>query len=147
MLHASKNTNDLYASIDIVSHKLAQALKKHNSRMREKKRKAKEGMFAEVDVPTEEDDKSFNEEDLLLDLDEKYSSLARSWSRPTKLDAIGVVRPKTFPMPPISVNEALSALELIDHPFYVFRNRETNEINVIYRRNHGGVGMISPQKL
>lgn len=38
----------------------------------------------------------------------------------TKLE---VVRAKEFPMPPITVEEATSNLELTDHPFYVFRNK------------------------
>lgn len=48
-------------------------------------------------------------------------------------------------MPPINMDEALAAFSLIDHPFYVFRNQESNEINVLYRRKDGGVGLIMPQ--
>ena len=46
---------------------------------------------------------------------------------------------------PITVNEAIFALDYIDHDFYVFRDSETNEINVVYKRNSGGVGLIQPQ--
>jgi putative sigma-54 modulation protein len=31
---------------------------------------------------------------------------------------------------------------VIDHDFYLFRDSETNELQVIYRRNHGGYGVI-----
>lgn len=34
-----------------------------------------------------------------------------------------MVKQKLFVMPPISVEEAMNALELIDHPFYMFRNK------------------------
>jgi putative sigma-54 modulation protein len=49
-------------------------------------------------------------------------------------------------MPPMSVEEALEQLQLVDHDFYVFCNQETGEINVIYERNHGGYGLILPRK-
>jgi putative sigma-54 modulation protein len=46
---------------------------------------------------------------------------------------------------PISLQEAMFALDYIDHDFYVFRDLETNEINVVYKRNAGGIGLIQPQ--
>lgn len=47
---------------------------------------------------------------------------------------------------PISLEEAIFALDYIDHDFYVFRDSETKEINVVYKRNAGGVGLIQPQQ-
>jgi putative sigma-54 modulation protein len=44
----------------------------------------------------------------------------------------------------ISLNEAIFALDYVDHDFYVFRNEETKEINVIYKRHLGGIGLIEP---
>jgi putative sigma-54 modulation protein len=55
------------------------------------------------------------------------------------------VRRKYFAMPPMDLDEALHQLELIDHDFFVFRDRETDQIQVVYRRNHGGFGVIQPR--
>ena len=47
---------------------------------------------------------------------------------------------------PMSVEEAIFALDYIDHDFYVFRDTATNEISVVYKRNAGGIGLIQPQQ-
>jgi putative sigma-54 modulation protein len=44
----------------------------------------------------------------------------------------------------VSIDEAIFALDYVDHDFYVFRNEKTNEINVVYKRHHGGIGLIEP---
>src|SRR5688572_26326918 len=43
---------------------------------------------------------------------------------------------------PIPVKEAIFALDYVDHDFFVFKNEETNKVNVIYKRTAGGVGLI-----
>ena len=52
------------------------------------------------------------------------------------------VRRKYFAMPSMDLDEALHQLELVDHDFYVFRDQGTGQIQVVYRRNHGGFGVI-----
>jgi len=46
---------------------------------------------------------------------------------------------------PISIEEAIFALGYVDHSFFVFREKESNDINVVYKRNAGGYGLIGPQ--
>ena len=52
------------------------------------------------------------------------------------------VRRKYFSMPPMNVEDARRQLDLIDHDFYLFRERDSDELQVIYHRNHGGYGVI-----
>ena len=52
------------------------------------------------------------------------------------------IKNKYFEMTPISSEEARKQLDLIDHDFYVFRNKKNDELQVIYKRNHGGYGLI-----
>ena len=56
-----------------------------------------------------------------------------------------IVKTKQFPDKPMSPEEAVLQLELIGHDFFVFRNADTSEVNVVYRRQNGGYGLIEPQ--
>jgi putative sigma-54 modulation protein len=55
-----------------------------------------------------------------------------------------IVKTKQFALNPMSPEEAVNQLELVGHDFFVFRNEESNEINVVYRRRDGGYGLIEP---
>ena len=57
------------------------------------------------------------------------------------LDII-IERNKKFDMKPMSPEEAVLQMELIEHEFYMFRNIDTDEISVVYKRRNGGYGMI-----
>ena len=56
--------------------------------------------------------------------------------------AYDLVRTKHFPVKPMSTEEAILQMNLLDHSFYVFRNVETETVSVVYRRNNGGYGLI-----
>ncbi len=56
-----------------------------------------------------------------------------------------IVKTKQFPVGPLSPEEAIDQLELVGHDFFLFRNAESDELNVVYRRNEGGYGLIEPQ--
>ena len=57
-----------------------------------------------------------------------------------------VVRTKHFAVKPMSVEEAIVQMELLEHQFFLFRNEETGEINVVYRRRDGGFGLLKPEE-
>jgi putative sigma-54 modulation protein len=56
-----------------------------------------------------------------------------------------IVKTKQFAVKPMSAEEAVLQLELIGHDFFVFRNAESGDVNVVYRRKDGGYGLIEPQ--
>jgi putative sigma-54 modulation protein len=57
-----------------------------------------------------------------------------------------IVRTKQFQMKPMSAEEAVLQLELLDHDFYVFTSADTGDINVVYRRRDGNYGLIEPAR-
>ena len=56
-----------------------------------------------------------------------------------------IVKTKQFPVKPMTAEEAVLQLELIGHDFFVFRNADTDDVSVVYRRKDGGYGLIEPQ--
>ncbi len=59
-----------------------------------------------------------------------------------------VVRTKKFTIKPMSIDEAVDQMELLGHDFFIFRDAVTSDINLIYRRKDGNIGVIetTPRK-
>jgi len=55
-----------------------------------------------------------------------------------------IVKTKQFVLSAMTAEEAVEQLELIGHDFFVFRNADSGEINVVYRRRDGDYGVIEP---
>lgn len=56
-----------------------------------------------------------------------------------------VVRHKTFPVRPMSVEDAALQMELLGHDFFAFVNAETDRTNILYLRKDGGLGLLEPE--
>ena len=126
VIRAQEGSENLYASIDMVADKIARQLRKYKEKHLAKN--SHSHIRQEV----------IEESDNIVEIDELNSD--RSPELPVE-----VVRSKYFTMPPMTAQEALEQLQLVDHDFYMFQNSETGEINVIYIRNHGGYGLIQPR--
>jgi putative sigma-54 modulation protein len=123
IIRAEENSENLYASIDLVADKISRQLRKYKERRQDHKTQ-----------PISTDEAIANPVvvgDLIGD---------RVPQLPDE-----VVRTKYFSMPPMTLSAALEQLQLVGHDFYMFRNIESGEINVIYERNHGGYGVIQPR--
>lgn len=55
-----------------------------------------------------------------------------------------LVKSKKFPVKPMSVDEAILQMNMIGHTFFMFRNGDTGEINVVYKRHDTNYGLIEP---
>ena len=127
VIRAEEKTENLYSSIDLVSNKLCRKLRKYKERnnktIHNNQFKNKESL------PIESMESGFLDKALLKE------GMEASLPEPS-------VKNKYFEMNPISSEEARKQLDLIDHDFYVFRNKKNNQLQVIYKRNHGGYGLI-----
>jgi putative sigma-54 modulation protein len=116
LLRGEEETDDMYSSIDLVVDKLERQMEKYRKRIGKKR------------VKTIKDEPNY----LLQADDEIY-----------ELDDI--VKTKRFPAKLMSVDEAVMQMNLIGHSFYVFMNADTEQMNVVYRRKHGGYGLLEPE--
>jgi len=127
IIRAEEKTENLYSSIDLVSNKLCRKLRKYKER--NNKTVHKNQFKNKESFPIE------NTESRFLDKSLFKEGMEASLPEPS-------IKNKYFEMTPISSEEARKQLDLIDHDFYVFRNKKNNELQVIYKRNHGGYGLI-----
>ena len=61
-------------------------------------------------------------------------------------ESFDVIREKRFAVRPCSTEEAILQMNLLDHSFFLYRNAEDGQIQVVYRRADGGYGVLIPQE-
>jgi putative sigma-54 modulation protein len=115
LLRGEESTSDMYSSIDNVIDKLERQIMKHKTRV---EKRIHEGSIKLMGVPGGTED---------------YD------------DEPKVVRTKRFAVKPMDVDEAVMQMDLLGHDFFVFRNSESNEVNVVYKRKDGNYGLIEPE--
>mgnify|MGYP001170366792 FL=1 len=56
-----------------------------------------------------------------------------------------LLRTKWFAMEPMSVEDTMLQMEMLDHSFFLFCNKDSSEYNVAYRRQDGDYELIEPE--
>ncbi|QCE15478.1 putative sigma-54 modulation protein [Vigna unguiculata] len=130
VLRAEEDAESTYGSIDLVSSIIQRKLRKIKEKESDHGRHMKGFNRLKVREPVEQLPVA---EDEILSPEEEEESIDE------------VVRTKYFDMPPLTVSEAIEQLVNVDHDFYGFRNEETGEINIVYKRKEGGYGLIIPK--
>ncbi|MDR1204210.1 MAG: ribosome-associated translation inhibitor RaiA [Peptococcaceae bacterium] len=116
ILRAEGDDQEIFPAIDLVADKLEKQILKYKARY------SKKGRLSATKLPTLEGLAPAQEDD------EEVK-----------------IRVKRFAVKPMNVDEAVTQMDMIGHSFFMFANAETEQINVVYRRNDGHYGLIEPE--
>lgn len=116
ILRSEAADENLFVAIDQALAKMERQIRKHRTKLAKRLRE---------DAFTEEPE--YFEEDAAEDEQRK------------------VVRRKTFPVRPMSVEDAIIEMELLGHNFFAFVNIDTERTNVLYLRKDGNLGLLEPE--
>jgi putative sigma-54 modulation protein len=120
LLRGTAKSQDMYASIDAAADKIERQLKKHKEKLHGHKTNGHAADWKPVDVRHD-----------VIDIIEHPD-------RPSHR----VVKSTQFQAKPMSVDEAILQLDLLDSSFYVFQNAKDRTINVVFKRDDGNYGLI-----
>lgn len=118
IIRSEQVSSDMYVSIDLVEETIERQLKKYRHKLITKQQNA---------------ENDFRREFIEADADEDESGIV-------------IKRTKKFDMKPMFPEDACIQMDLLGHDFFVFRNAETDEINVVYKRRGNTYGLIEPEQ-
>ena len=113
VLRSEEENDDLYAAIDLVSDKLERQVRKNKTRLNRN---------------VKENTKEFNFDYVLEDTEEESKEK--------------IVKRKNIEMKPMDEEEAILEMELLGHSFFVYKDMDTNNVCVLYKRKDGNYGLI-----
>jgi putative sigma-54 modulation protein len=117
----------MYAAIDVAAAKIARQLRKIKNRNIDKRKRR-----ADAEAQAAFEDAAATEGE--LDLDRLMDELS----------ADDIVRRKRIEFAPMTEEQALVQMDLIGHDFFVYTDRDSNEVHVLYRRTDGSYGILAP---
>ena len=115
IIRSEQVSNDMYVSIDLVEEIIVRQLRKYKTRIANQQNSRKNFQPAYLEMETDGDEE------------------------------VKIVRTKKFAIKPLDPEEACVEMELLGHSFFVFRNAQTNEVNVVYKRKGNTYGLIEPE--
>ena len=116
----SEATSDMYASIDSAVASIERQIRKNKTRL---EKRLRDGAFEREIKPS-------------------VSQLVPD----EESDDFKIIRTKKFAIKPMTPEEAILQMNLLDHEFFAFRNQEDNDaFSIVYKRKNGGYGLIDSE--
>lgn len=127
IIHVEENEEDMYAAIDVAAAKVVRQLRKYKTKVIDRK------MHSADEAPETIRTAGANE----VDFDKLMEELSPDDE---------VVRVKEIEFEPLTEEEALVKIDLLGHDFFAYTDRDTNLVNVLYRRHDGGYGLLKQKE-
>ena len=127
IIRVEEREDDMYAAIDVAAAKVLRQLRNSKTRVIDRKTRNGEKTVDASPIPISEGE---------LDLDGLMSELSDD----------EVVRVKEIEFAPLTEEEALVQIDLLGHDFFAYTDRDTNLVNVLYRRDNGGYGLLKQKE-
>ena len=124
VVRVSEAAVDMYAAIDLAADRVSRQLRKYKTRVVDRRQRGA------APAPV-------NEVDLAELIEQPAEPAAEE-------DSEEILREKLIEFTELSVDQALLQTDLLGHDFFVFTNKDTGDVNVIYRRKDGGFGILNP---
>jgi putative sigma-54 modulation protein len=124
-IRGEEKSEDMYASIDRAIDKIERQLKRYQEKVKDHKAREDGKFKVRLNVLEPEP------------VEEEVPLQPAKASPPPK-----VIKTREFLAKPMSVDDAIMQMDLINNDFLVFQNATSSEINVIYRRKDGTFGLI-----
>jgi putative sigma-54 modulation protein len=121
VIKGTEITEDMYSSIDLVMAKIERQVRKYHDKIRGHKERTD---LSSIPVAYH-----------VLETNEPVEG-------ETNGKPASILTTEHIPARTLSVDEALLQLNLLGQPFLVFRNSESSQVNVVYRRDDGKYGLI-----
>lgn len=121
IIRVEESEEDMYAAIDVAAAKVLRQLRKFKTKVLD--RKLRSTGETPVAAPVNQE----------LDVEGLMNELAEDDE---------VVRVKRITFEPLTEEEALVKIDLLGHDFFAYTDRDTNLVNVLYRRDDGGYGLL-----
>ncbi len=123
-------TEDMYSAIDIAIDKIERQLKKYKEKIRRHKPTSGEQYIQQkAEIKAREE---------IEEVEEVEESVEE--------EAYSVIKSQRIAAKPMSIEEAAMQLDLEAREFLVFTNARTRDVNVIYRRTDGDLGLFEPER-
>jgi putative sigma-54 modulation protein len=133
VLRGREKSEDMYASIDLAMDKIERQLRRYKERL--KHHHGRERVHHRQDL--------LNHVKVRYDVLEVQAPEKQADSQtPQQAAASRVIRTNEFLAKPMTVDDAVMQMDLMNNDFLVFTNATSNEVNVVYRRKDGHYGLI-----
>ena len=123
IIRVEEHEEDMYAAIDVAAAKGVRQLRKYKTKVVDRKLRAADETIRMAEPAAAGE----------LDVDGLMQELAADDE---------VVRVKTIEFEPLTEEEALVKIDLLGHDFFAYTDRDSGMVNVLYRRDDGGYGLL-----